>query len=139
MIVLDTGGLYAALDANEARHPPAAAALAASRPPRVLSPLVLAELDYLIAQRVGHRGQMALVQEVVSGVYQLDPFSADDLQAASRIMERYADLRVGLTDDSVVVLAQRHRTLDLLCTDERHFRALRGTGGRPFRLLPADA
>lgn len=139
MIVLDTGGLYAALDANEARHAQAAAALAASKPPRVLSPFVLAELDYLIAQRVGHQGQMALVQEVVSGVYQLDPFSAHDLQAASRIMGRYADLRVGLTDASVVVLAQRHRTLDLLCTDERHFRALRGTGGRPFRLLPADA
>ncbi|HUF22996.1 MAG TPA: PIN domain-containing protein [Vicinamibacterales bacterium] len=138
MIVLDTGGLYAALDANEAQHAHAAAALAASRPPRVLSPFVLAELDYLIAQRVGHQVQMALVEEVVRGVYLLDPFSADDLQAASRIMERYADLRVGLTDASVVVLAQRHRTLDLLCTDERHFRALRGTGGKPFRLLPAD-
>jgi hypothetical protein len=28
---------------------------------------------------------------------------------------------------------------DLLTLDERHFRALRGPGGRPFRLLPADA
>jgi hypothetical protein len=36
------------------------------------------------------------------------------------------------------LLAQRHRTLDLLCTDERHFRALRGPGGKPFRLLPYD-
>jgi hypothetical protein len=54
-------------------------------------------------------------------------------------MERYADLRIGLADASVVVLANRHRTLDLLSTDESHFRALRGTGGRPFRLLPFDA
>jgi predicted nucleic acid-binding protein len=54
-------------------------------------------------------------------------------------MERYADLRIGVADASVVVLASRHRTLDLLCTDERHFRALRGTGGKPFRLLPLDA
>ena len=46
MIVLDTGGLYAALDANEALHGRAVAALAAARPPRVLSPFVLAELDY---------------------------------------------------------------------------------------------
>ena len=53
-------------------------------------------------------------------------------------MDRYADLRVGLADASVVVLAMRHRTVDLLCTDERHFRALRGPGGRPFRLLPFD-
>lgn len=72
------------------------------------------------------------------GVYQLAPFTADEVARARRIMERYADLRIGLADASVVVLALEHQTLDLLCTDERHFRALRGAGGRPFRLLPAD-
>jgi hypothetical protein len=139
MIVLDTGGLYAALDANEALHGRAVAALTAARPPRVLSPFVLAELDYLIASRIGHHAQMALVDEVVRGAYQLELFSPEDTSHARRIMERYADLRVGLADASVVVLANRHRTLDLLCTDERHFRALRGIGGKPFRLLPSDA
>jgi predicted nucleic acid-binding protein len=54
-------------------------------------------------------------------------------------MERYSDLRIGLADASVVVLANRHRTLDLLCTDTRHFRALRGISGKPFRLRPIDA
>jgi predicted nucleic acid-binding protein len=139
VIVLDTGGLYAALDANEALHGRAVAALVVATPPRVISPFVLAELDYLIASRVGHQAQMALVDEVARGAYQLEPFSSEDVGHAQRIMERYADLRVGLADASVVVLAHRHRTLDVLCTDERHFRALRGTGGKPFRLLPLDA
>jgi predicted nucleic acid-binding protein len=76
---------------------------------------------------------------VTRGAYRLELFDSDDLGAARRIMDRYADLRIGLTDASVVVLAQRHRTLDLLCTDLRHFRALRGPGGKPFRLLPHDA
>jgi predicted nucleic acid-binding protein len=138
VIVLDTGGLYAALDANEALHGRTVAALTAATPPRLLSPFVLAELDYLIATRVGHTAQMALLDEVTRGAYQLELFSADDVSEARRIMERFADLRVGLTDASVVVLARRHRTLDLLCTDERHFRALRGVGGKPFRLLPYD-
>ena len=139
MIVLDTGGLYAALDANEALHGRAVAALVAATPPRLVSPFVLAELDYLIAGRVGHRAQMALIDEVARGAYQLELFSSEDVGHARRIMERYADLRIGLADASVVVLANRHRTLELLCTDERHFRALRGTGGKPFRLLPFDA
>jgi predicted nucleic acid-binding protein len=139
VIVLDTGGLYAALDANETLHGGAVAALVASQPPRVLSPFVLAELDYLIGGRVGHQAQMALVDEVTRGVYQLEAFTAEDVGHARRIMERYADLRIGLADASVVVLAHRHRTLDLLCTDERHFRALRSAGGKPFRLLPSDA
>ena len=139
MIVLDTGGLYAALDANETLHGRAVAALVAATPPRVVSPFVLAELDYLIAGRVGHEAQMALIDEVTRGAYQLELFSSEDVGHAKRIMERYADLRVGFADASVVVLANRHRTLELLCTDERHFRVLRGTGGKPFRLLPFDA
>jgi hypothetical protein len=139
VIVLDTGGLYAALDANEALHGRAVAALVASTPPRVISPFVLAELDYLIGDRVGHQAQMALVEEVTRGVYQLELFSPEDVGHAKRIMERYADLRIGLADASVVVLANRHRTLDLLCTDERHFRALRGPGGKSFRLRPIDS
>ena len=139
MIVLDTGGLYAALDANEALHGRAVAALVAATPPRAVSPFVLAELDYLIASRVGHLAQMALIDEVARGAYQLELFSSEDVGHAKRIMEQYADLRIGLADASVVVLANRHRTLELLCTDERHFRVLRGTGGKPFRLLPFDA
>jgi hypothetical protein len=139
VIVLDTGGLYAAIDANEALHGRAVAALVGARPPRLLSPFVLAELDYLVGTRIGHRGQLALTDEVIRGAYRLEPFSPEDLGDARRVMDRYADLRIGLADASVVVLASRHRTLDLLCTDERHFRALRGTGGRPFRLLPLDA
>lgn len=139
MIVLDTGGLYAALDANEALHGRAVAALVAAQPPRILSPFVLAELDYLIGGRVGHHAQMSLIDEVTRGVYQLEVFTAEDVSHARRVMAQYADLRIGLADASIVVLANRHRTLDLLCTDERHFRALRGAGGKPFRLLPSDA
>ena len=139
MIVLDTGGLYAALDANEALHGRAVAALVAATPLRVLSPFVLAELDYLIGSRVGHHAQLALIDEVTRGAYQLEAFASEDVGHAKRIMERYADLRIGLADASVVVLANRHRTLELLCTDERHFRALRGIGGKPFRLLPSDS
>ena len=95
MIVLDTGGLYAALDANEALHGRAVASLVGSAPPRVISPFVLAELDYLIGTRVGHQAQMALVDEVTRGVYQLEPFLSEDVGHAKRVMEGYADLRIG--------------------------------------------
>jgi predicted nucleic acid-binding protein len=139
VIVLDTGGVYAALDANETLHGRTVAALASSTPPRLLSPFILAELDYLIATRVGHKAQLALIDEITRGAYKLEPFLPEDLADATRVMEKYADLRIGLADASVVVLANRHRTLDLLCTDERHFRAIRGAGGRPFRLLPFDS
>ena len=48
-------------------------------------------------------------------------------------------LELGLADASIAVLAARLDADAVLTLDERHFRALRGPGGRPFRLLPADA
>ena len=81
--------MYAALDANEALHGRAVAALVASAPPRILPPFVLAELDYLIATRVGHDAQLALLDEIARGVYQLDPFSAEDVGLAGASWIRY--------------------------------------------------
>ncbi len=139
MILLDTSGLLAAIDASQRRHSSARRALEDAQPPFVLSPFVLAELDYLLATRVGRRAQSALLAEVELGAYELAPFAATDVAAARRILERYADLDLGLADASNVVLAERHATQDILTLDERHFRAVTTPSGQPFRLLPSDA
>lgn len=138
MILLDTSGLLAALDAAEPRHVDAAAALAAAGPPRILSPFVLAELDYLLARHVSPRVARSLLAEVAAGAYELEPFGGEDVGRAVTVLDQYADLDLGLADASIVVLAERYGASDVLTLDERHFRALRGPDGMPFRLLPAD-
>ena len=117
----------------------AADALGAARPPLVLSPFVLAELDYLTARRLGPADQGLLLAEVARGAYQLEPFTATDVAEARDVIDQYADLRISLADASIVVLARRHAAHDVLTLDDRHFRVLRGPRDRPFRLLPADA
>ena len=55
-----------------ARHgSQAAASLASARPPLLLSPFVLAELDHLIASRVGFAARASLLEEVKRGAYVL--------------------------------------------------------------------
>src|SRR6266567_7389952 len=54
----------------------------------------------------------------------------------SEILGRYRDLGIGLADASIVVLAERYGVLEVLTLDHRHFQALRGPGGRRFRLRP---
>jgi len=139
MILLDTSGLLSAIDRSQRHHEAARRALEAAAPPWILSPFVLAELDYLLATRVSQDAERALLDEVGRGVYRLEAFDGPDIEAAERIIGRYRALQIGLADASLVVLASRHGTRDVLTLDERHFRALRGPGGRPFRLLPADA
>jgi uncharacterized protein len=138
VILLDTSGLLAALDASQSHHREAAASLTASRPPLLLSPFVLAELDYLIAARVGPGARAMLLEEVERGAYLLESMTGADVGRAHTIIERYADLQISLADASIVVLAERHRVSDVLTLDERHFRVLTASD-KPLRLLPADA
>jgi predicted nucleic acid-binding protein len=138
VIVLDTSGLLAAIDGSQRHHAAAAAALRGADGPLLLSPFVLAELDYLLATKVSQLAAVALLDQVATGAYRLEPMAADDIARASEIISQYRDLQLGLADASLVVLAERHGTLDLLTLDERHFRAVSGPGGRSFRLMPAD-
>ena len=139
MILLDTGGLLAAIDSSQRLHTRCVSSLRASKPPYLLSPFVLAELDYLLYTKVGVAAQMALLEEVAAGAYQLEPFEKADVARALNLVKRFADLDIGLADASLVTLAERHKIYDVLTLDERHFRALRAHGQKRFRILPADA
>jgi predicted nucleic acid-binding protein len=139
VIILDTSGLLAAIDSSQRFHDAAREALGGAVGPLVLSPFVLAELDYLLATRVGREAELALLQEVARETYRLEPFSVGNVAEARRIMVQYAHLRISFADASNVVLANRHDALDVLTLDERYLRAMRGPGGHPFRILPADA
>lgn len=139
MIVLDTSGLLAAIDSQQRHHDRARGALDGDEGPFLLSPFVLAEIDYLLSTRVGIEAGLLLLDEVAEGAYRLEPFDSDDVRQARRLIERYKDLGIGLTDASIVVLAARAKTTRILTLDDRHFRAIKPLrGGRAFHLLPSD-
>ena len=138
MILLDTSGLLAWIDSGQRQHGRTVDAMAAARPPFLLSPFVLAEIDYLLATRVGPEAEQALLREVAAGAFRLEAFTAADIALALEIIERFGEQRIGLADASLVVLANRHSVAEILTLDERHFRVLRTAAGQPFRLVPAD-
>ncbi|HEY1643971.1 MAG TPA: PIN domain-containing protein [Streptosporangiaceae bacterium] len=139
MIVADTSGLLAAFGQDAARHRQARLAYESDPGPVVLSPFVLAELDYLLLSRAGVKAELQLLSEVSAGVYELAEFTRRDLGQAAAICERYSDIKIGVADASIVVLAARYRTTRLLTFDERHFRAIKPLHGESFTILPADS
>lgn len=139
MIVLDTSGLLAFIDTDQHRHEDVKRSLEADPGPFLLSPFVAAEVDYLLLDRVGPAAELLFLGEVARGAYRLEGFAAEDVEQAAQVIGRYRDLRIGLADASLVVLAARAGTNRLLTLDERHFRAVRPLRGRAFTLLPADA
>lgn len=138
MILVDTDAVLQMVSSTAQRHDDVMRVVEELSGPFLLSPFVLAELDYMLGNRHGQGAQLALLSEVVEGAYELAEFGRSDVEQAETVMRRYADLQVGLADASIVVLAERHGSSDVLTFDRRHFRAMRGPGGRPFRLLPDD-
>ncbi len=104
----------------------------------VVSPLVLAEVDYFAERIAGVDAELSILAELASGPYEIASFDRVDLIRAQALVERYRDLRLGLTDASLIVLAHRYGTNEIATLDERHFRVVQSLTGRPFTLLPTD-
>ncbi|MGH3616268.1 MAG: PIN domain-containing protein [Pseudonocardia sp.] len=136
MILADTSGLLALFNEREPRHHDVRSVLDERRALLVVSPYVVAELDYLVGTRIGVQAEMAVLRELSGPGYELAAVDAALLGASADVVERYADQRIGVTDASIVVLAQRFRTDRVLTLDRRHFSVLRTAAGRPFTLLP---
>jgi hypothetical protein len=139
VILVDTSGLLAALFADQRHHEMCAAALRESEAPRILSPFVLAEADYLIQKFGGLDAELLFLDEVARGVYELPSFDEHDVTQAREIITKYRDLEIGIADASIAVLASRYECRNVLTLDHRLFRALRYSGRRTFHILPTDA
>ena len=110
--------------------------IGAHDPVMVVSPYVLAEVDYLVATRKGTDAELAVLTELSGGAYELAGMDARDVVAARRVIERYRDLGIGLADASIAVLAQRFRTRTVLTLDRRHFGVIRPLDGGTFTIVP---
>jgi predicted nucleic acid-binding protein len=138
VILLDTSGIISALFPDQHRHAECARVIREARPPRIITPFVLAEVDYLIQKFAGVRTELEFLRDVADRAYELVAFDNSDIRQCVRIIEDYKDLRIGLADASIVLWAERFDITDVVTLDERHFRAVRIGRRRRLRLLPAE-
>jgi uncharacterized protein len=135
VIIADTSGLLALFNRREPAHERVAAAVARSTGPLVVSPFVVAEVDYLVATRLGVDAELAVLRELASGAYEHSALGPGDLEACADVVARYHDQEIGVTDASLVVLARRYETRTILTLDRRHFDVVRPLGGGRFKLV----
>lgn len=135
-MIVDTSALLAFFDRSEPDHRMVSALIEVATEPLVVSPYVIAEVDYLVGTRVGVDAAALVLRELAGGAWELPTFSADDLVSAASLMEKYRDHSIGLADASNVVLAARYRTRTIATLDRRHFAVLRPLTGGHFRIVP---
>ena len=136
-LICDTGALLDYLVESAPDHRLFRAAIDQART-RYVPGLVLAEVDYFL--RDERPAMQAFMQDLVRGAFTYAPPTEGQLARAMDVDRRFADLRLGLVDSSVVALAEVLGVYRLATRDVRHFAAVRLAGGRGFELVvhPTD-
>lgn len=139
-LIIDTSGYLVATTGKHPLHADVLDVLGRTEQPPIVSPLVIAEIDYLVLDKAGVAQELAVIADLTGGAYELADLDVDDLRAARNVVAKYKDLKIGLADAVNVVLADRFDTNEILTTDHRHLRAMTPLSRRfaAFRLLPSD-
>ena len=137
-MIVDTSALLAFFDRDEPDHDAVTRAISSTDDRLVVSPYVLAEVDYLVGTRRGVETELAVLRELAGGAWDLAVMTTEDVEHATQVIERYADQEIGLADASIVVLARRYGTRTIATLDRRHFDVVRPLDGGRFTVVPPE-
>jgi uncharacterized protein len=107
--------------------------------PILVPVLVVTEVTYLLATRLGPTAEVKFLGDLAGGALTpLDVEPGDWLRIAE-LVARYADLPLGTVDASVVAAAERLDVATVATFDRRHFGVVRPSHVKAFDLLPQPA
>ncbi|MDN5934222.1 MAG: PIN domain-containing protein [Pseudonocardia sp.] len=136
VVVVDAGPLYATVDASDRNHERCARFLTDFPGVLVVPQLVVAEVAYLVAERLGTRAELMFLADIESGALLTEPVRPTDWARIVTLVARYRDFPLGTTDASVVACAERLSVEMVATLDHRHFAAVRPSHVEAFTLLP---
>lgn len=129
-IILDTGPLIAFLNSRDGHHRWAREQWARVEPPFLTCEAVIAEACFL-AHRLGSGAPEAVVSLVERGVLDVSFRLADEAAAVARLMKKYDDVPMSLTDACLVRMSQQHPGSVVLTLDS-DFRVYRRSKRQPI-------
>jgi uncharacterized protein len=129
MLIVDTGPLVAYLNRNDPDHARCAELLASRSDELLVTPYVVTEACYLVGKYVGSDAEINLVEAIVSGdLTQLD-ITVADMSRMAELMRSYRGFPLGITDASVVAVAERLKVTAVATLDPSAF-SRHNTGAR---------
>ena len=104
--------------------------------PLVVPTLVITEVVYLMATRLGTRAEILFLGDLAAGSFLVEPVAPADWLRIAELVGRYRDLPLGTVDASVVAAAERLDVVEVATVDRRHFGVVRPKHTSSFALLP---
>lgn len=129
--LIDTGPLVAYLDRSDPAHGSVAARLDTFRGELFTTSAVITETMHFVSS--SPTGAALLAEFVhASGLTIFDGTQPAVLQEAVALMEKYADTPMDFADATLVLLAERLKTYEILTLDRRGFTAYRTRDRMPL-------
>lgn len=124
------------MDADDAHHAAALELLESHPGPLLVPTLVITEVVYLLASRLGTVPEVRFLGDLAAGSFTVEPVAVADWLRIAELVARYRDLPLGTVDASVVTTAERLGISEIATVDPRHFTVVRPAHVDAFTLLP---
>ncbi|MGQ9872258.1 type II toxin-antitoxin system VapC family toxin [Leptodesmis sp.] len=131
--------LFALTDQSDRNHQRVLTIAQSVNEPLVLPVVILPEVCYLIASRLGHQAMRRFVSSMTPNTAQVEAVLPEDLVRVHEILEQYADNQLDFTDVAIVAIAERlniTRVYTVYTLDRRDFSIIRPSHYDYFELLP---
>ena len=128
--------MYAYVDGDDAHHEASLELLETHPGPLVVPILVVAEVTYVLATRLGVEPEVRFLGDLASGAFAIDTVPAGDWLRIAELAATYHDLPLGTVDASVIAAGERLDVGEVATFDRRHFGVVRPRHVEAFTLLP---
>jgi uncharacterized protein len=135
--MVDTGPFVAAADRSDRHHQPCRELLETAPGPLVTTPLVVAEVVYLVSRELGPHVEPAFYDAILDGTVVVENLNQTDWRRIRTLVEQYRDLPLGGTDASVIAVAERLGVTSIATLDRAHFLTVRPVHCDAFGLVPS--
>ena len=139
MALLDSGFLFASLNASELEHQATIRLLEKIREPIVLPVPAITEIAYLLARDINNEAAADFVASLATTELTLELSRQEDYTRSAEILRRYSDAKLDFVDTLIVAIAERlniTRITRVLTLDRRDFQLIRPKHCSAFELLP---
>ena len=134
--LLDTGFLFASLNASESEHQATIRVLENIREPIVLPIPAITEVAYLLARDINNETAADFVASLATTELTLEIPRQEDYSRSAEIIRQYSDAKLDFVDTLIVAMAERLNITRVLTLDRRDFQLIRPKHCSGFEILP---
>lgn len=134
--ILDTSFLFALTNRKDLNHARVLAVSQRLNEPLLLPCVVVPEVCYLIASRLGHFKMREFIGGLATSDIRLEPITAVDFIRMYEILEKYKESQLDLVDTAIMTIAERENITRVLTLDRRDFSLVRPSHCDYFEILP---